>query len=1759
MPLGDHNSEDPVQPPQGTAEQAQAATSTAAPAPQSRRRTRSVAPSDIVVPESRTQTRPRGAEDPGPRPEADPVAAVTHFWECSMRFALRPQTDAAKEELLRPISVAEMVDCWRDFRSAMDLVTVVCGCCGCRETLPRGQQVLWSVAELLSIVGSGNVLMTFATENADVHVCHTCNSTLSRADESSRIPPVSIARGFRFASDFPADLTAVELACIRRVSLYATIIKLSRNGRKFVVTELDSTLINLSGHCISFANDATTVLGQLQRDTFPRTDLSREVNVVFIGRREEYNHSRNSFLRRFHVRPRVVLNCLLWLKLNNRFYVDVRVDESPAVFSQLEALPGVLFDNAVVDEDVTTRNQEFMRAANVADTQNREGVDALEHVYVQDAAQHEGLQSDAFDVLARTVLRVADASTPVSEFTENKFLLMTAFPHLFAGMNEDLLSDTVLSDKFVKQLLSYRDGRFEDPLFAFYLYDQKQRADAARSVAAKARGTGKELEKLKKLLDDPQFQHSLVEALQEPEGRVARVVRRRLSPFLYATSSTTMFSSLRRASAAKQMEAEVLFRGLPWVYFTVSPADMDFTPTLRLCDGITHLRSEFKFTGTEQNPSLAERKEMVVRNPCAAAYTFHHLMKAIIQGLVKIPLDRKKAEVLTERGIFGLGSAVYGVIECQGRGALHMHALFWGGVAPEHLQAVAHIPKCQEQIRHFVDSMAVAWLPTAYHLMVGKVEAKYRGALHPCPEPGTMEFFNHVWRTAVAVQVHDPHRPGCFKNGPFCRYGLPAPMAATTGIRAIKVGSYATPAEAPKPLAKGLPVTTYELDQSAPLQRNDPRAVICQLQRPTALDQCVAEFCGLLTGATGSNTSVTPLGLAGQARNILYYLVKYMSKDASPLHHAISCLKQAQIGAREHPSTVPGRCVEHTVLLKMLNHISARAEVTPQMIFSVLLGERSEYSTSTFTFLFPRTAISYCTQEEDTEGEDEVDEEADAPEVAAAEEDEEEEDLTIRGDDGGVIYTTPQHVNYAFRGPQLAVLSLYEYAALVDVVKSTGIAPTRTGGVGSGAGRPTNAVFNFAAGHPQSGAFVQRIRSMHKVPVLSAFSPPCDPGEGRSGCNKRKQAEYAAFVSAVFLPWSSGDRLKSYSGLQRVVQHMRHACELPLYQKARLLVIDQVAGGYLGKQSDGHAEFINRLRFNCAGYCRNIAESIAQDYDVNVDEIVEELERERNTDNAAEEDPEAEEYVKRMTTILDDFFGAEPTTKARAAIDPWTSIAVNGREALATFKNLRSRRTTAAERPQVPIASDFLHESVGQDYFSRGFRPEADLRIMSTLMPFQRSAMAYIIGKLQERPTEKERIVFVHGGPGSGKTFLVNALVSEYKDQIVVTATTGAASTLYSDALTLHKALGLTRVKAPGRNGAMTDPPCAAVKRSELQDRFRDRAALVIDEASMLDKVFLRAVDLRLQTITQQRVPFGGMLIVLVGDLFQLEPVNGIKLFGSKLIGQQADYAIEVLELEGQVRAAADPQHCELIRKMRSTATTRDALQQFLGTVEFLKPEDSDFRFATVLVSSNAERHAVNRAQVRAFATANGQALFQFEANDKTTFLFCAGAPAVLTTNVWPERGMANGTRCTLHSLSFEAADRIARTQDHTPGTIITTPRPATINVQLANGDVVPIGEVRDDRQLSFPVELAFALTLHKAQGATLGRVVVQLNRRPRKLKPLSHSALYVALTRVKTSSDLRIFPPEAGFGLHYLTQLKPSAGVEAWCASHRVELSAVL
>lgn len=363
--------------------------------------------------------------------------------------------------------------------------------------------------------------------------------------------------------------------------------------------------------------------------------------------------------------------------------------------------------------------------------------------------------------------------------------------------------------------------------------------------------------------------------------------------------------------------------------------------------------------------------------------------------------------------------------------------------------------------------------------------------------------------------------------------------------------------------------------------------------------------------------------------------------------------------------------------------------------------------------------------------------------------------------------------------------------------------------------------------------------------------------------------------------------------------------------------------------------------------------------------------------------------------------------------------------------------------------------------------------------------------------------VFLTGAPGAGKTYALNEFVrhaTKRRRRVAVTASTGIAAT-HIGGTTIHLWSGL------GTRKTLTAKAKERLyANEELRRRYCGTDVLVIDEVSMLHGSRLNLVEEACRLLRDDDAPFGGLQVILVGDLFQLPPVTHKDEPEDFVHACSAWSALNpaVCYITEQHRQRND-RLLGLLQAMRAGWFRRshiDAIQERLGQVP---PADGA---AIRLCTHNRDADAEN---VRRLALLPGEPRIYHAAKTGPKFKLAqltqgvlapavlelkAGAEVMFVVNN-PRQGYVNGTR---GQVTGFRGDR--------PTVRLVTGR--TVTVEPFSWVLVEDGRERAE-VVQLPLRLGWAITIHKSQGMSLDAAVIDLR------KSFTPGMGYVALSRVRS------------------------------------------
>ncbi len=377
--------------------------------------------------------------------------------------------------------------------------------------------------------------------------------------------------------------------------------------------------------------------------------------------------------------------------------------------------------------------------------------------------------------------------------------------------------------------------------------------------------------------------------------------------------------------------------------------------------------------------------------------------------------------------------------------------------------------------------------------------------------------------------------------------------------------------------------------------------------------------------------------------------------------------------------------------------------------------------------------------------------------------------------------------------------------------------------------------------------------------------------------------------------------------------------------------------------------------------------------------------------------------------------------------------------------------------------------------------------------------------------TETNDNIFLTGFAGSGKSFLVNQFIEQAGYEIPVLASTGAAALLVRGR-TFHSFFCL---------GAMQERDELIIQKAlsnrKLISRLRACTTIIIDEISMLNGRALNVANQIAQQVCDADEPWGGIRIIAVGDFAQLPPIA--------FNGAARDWAFE------SESWLASNFKCVLLREIVRTSDLRflHALHAVRnGTIDgkttsFLNNQKCD---ELELQNSNCLRLFSRKAEVEQFnlkmlakletpeyrfkTTYHGEKDWDLKAIRKDapvpeTLVLKVGAYVMIRKNC-QHQTYANGSTGYVREIE-EKSIRVE--MEHSQQVI----KFGLHEFEKFDADCKTVA-----RAIQFPINLAWACTIHKSQGMSLDKAIVDLRAL------WEPGQAYVALSRLKTSEGLRLY-----------------------------------
>ena len=387
--------------------------------------------------------------------------------------------------------------------------------------------------------------------------------------------------------------------------------------------------------------------------------------------------------------------------------------------------------------------------------------------------------------------------------------------------------------------------------------------------------------------------------------------------------------------------------------------------------------------------------------------------------------------------------------------------------------------------------------------------------------------------------------------------------------------------------------------------------------------------------------------------------------------------------------------------------------------------------------------------------------------------------------------------------------------------------------------------------------------------------------------------------------------------------------------------------------------------------------------------------------------------------------------------------------------------------------------------------------------------------------------LFLAGKAGTGKTTFLREVVRYTKKKCIVLAPTGIAS-VNAGAMTIHSFFQFCL--GPFVQGVIEPKSDFRINKSKLE-LIRHLQLLIIDEVSMVRADLMDHIDVELRRIRRNSKPFGGVQLLMIGDLQQLPPIahggedellrqyyKTLYFFSSAALKSMKYSCIELKNVYRQT----DRHFIDILNHARNcTLTSQDISDLNARYIPGFspKPEDGYIR----LMTHNRQVDYVNETELEKLDSkpytfvAAVTGTFPEESYPTANSLTLKKGAQVMFIKNDPERRFINGTLGEVKSIDKNSiAVRLAES-----GMVIDVEPMEWQNIRYQfDEESKEISSKQIGRFKQYPLKAAWAITVHKSQGLTFDKAIIDVHA------AFSPGQAYVALSRCRTLDGLVLSSP---------------------------------
>ncbi|MCU0456313.1 MAG: helix-turn-helix domain-containing protein [Bacteroidales bacterium] len=398
------------------------------------------------------------------------------------------------------------------------------------------------------------------------------------------------------------------------------------------------------------------------------------------------------------------------------------------------------------------------------------------------------------------------------------------------------------------------------------------------------------------------------------------------------------------------------------------------------------------------------------------------------------------------------------------------------------------------------------------------------------------------------------------------------------------------------------------------------------------------------------------------------------------------------------------------------------------------------------------------------------------------------------------------------------------------------------------------------------------------------------------------------------------------------------------------------------------------------------------------------------------------------------------------------------------------------------------------------------------------------------------RNIFLTGKAGTGKTTFLRELKKLSPKRQVIVAPTGV-SAINAGGVTIHSffqlpfhpyipAFYLSGSNSAAKTG-QEEPPGYKMSREKI-NIIRSLDLLIIDEISMVRADTLDAIDSALRRYKTRHLPFGGVQLLMIGDLQQLAPVvrdedreilskyyDSFFFFGSKALANSDYVTIELKHIYRQT----DQAFIRLLNKVRDNNVDAEVLEEL--NKRYIHDFDPDTGGGYItLTTHNNQARAINDSKLDKLpgVPQSFKAVIRDEfpelsyPNDAELVLKTRAQVMFVKNDLSPEKLFFNGKIGKVEA--FEEDCIVVRCPDDELPIYVEKAEWQNMKYTL-DEDTKELDETVIGTFTQYPLRLAWAITIHKSQGLTFDRAVIDAKA------AFAHGQVYVALSRCRTLNGI--------------------------------------